>query len=290
VRAPVTIFGGKFYMLGHLLPLVPEHFTYVEPFGGAGWLLFAKEPSPVEVYNDINGHLHNFFRVLREPSLFPRFQRMCEATPYSRQVFSECRAPNPAADSEPVRRAWRFFVVAAQSFSGRHTNSSWSKCTTHSRRGMSMVNSRWLNAVENLPAVHHRLRGVLVESQDFRDCILEADNPGAFFYVDPPYPLEARAGRTNVYEFEMSDDDHRDLVGILLGLKGKALVSGYPSDIYRRLEYNGWKVLEVARSSFAAATGRTRQHARRGAGTVAKSQARTECLWLSPNNEKGLLT
>lgn len=80
-------------MLGRLLPLIPPHHTYVEVFGGGAALLFNKEPSPVEVYNDIDGNLVNFFRVLRDPEKFQRFYQLLQLTPYSREEFRYCFNP-----------------------------------------------------------------------------------------------------------------------------------------------------------------------------------------------------
>lgn len=73
LRSPICWFGGKGLMVSKLLPLIPPHHIYVEVFGGGASLLFAKEPSPVEVYNDIDSGLVNFFRVLRDPEKFARF-------------------------------------------------------------------------------------------------------------------------------------------------------------------------------------------------------------------------
>lgn len=77
-------------MVKHLLNFVPPHYIYVEPFGGAAWLLFAKPPSPVEVYNDIDSGLVNFYRVLRDPEKFKEFYRLVSLTPYSREEFYYC--------------------------------------------------------------------------------------------------------------------------------------------------------------------------------------------------------
>lgn len=60
MRPPIPWFGGKQLMSGRLLPLFPEHRTYVEVFGGAGALLFGKNPSAVEVYNDLDSDLVNW--------------------------------------------------------------------------------------------------------------------------------------------------------------------------------------------------------------------------------------
>ncbi|MCL2004695.1 MAG: DNA adenine methylase [Planctomycetaceae bacterium] len=63
--------------------------TYIEPFGGSGAILFAKEPSPVEIYNDLYSDLVTFYRVLRNPKTYKKLIRFLENSPYSRELFYE---------------------------------------------------------------------------------------------------------------------------------------------------------------------------------------------------------
>jgi DNA adenine methylase len=117
---PVTVFqfpGGKFYLIKKLLPLIPPHEVYVEVFGGAAALLFNKPPSKVEVYNDINSELVNFFHVLRDDVRWKILQEKLLLTPYSREEFElACREESGVDD---VERARRFYVRIQQSFSGK---------------------------------------------------------------------------------------------------------------------------------------------------------------------------
>lgn len=57
MKPPITYYGGKQKLIKHLLPLIPEHNLYAEPFFGGGALFWAKEPSNVEVINDTNREL-----------------------------------------------------------------------------------------------------------------------------------------------------------------------------------------------------------------------------------------
>jgi len=74
-----------------LLPYFPQHTKYVEVFFGGGAVFFKKEPSPVEVINDIDGDVHNLYFVLRHQELFSRFKRFAEATLHCRGTFNSCR-------------------------------------------------------------------------------------------------------------------------------------------------------------------------------------------------------
>ncbi len=261
VTHPLCWFGGKFALAGRIINLTPRHQIYVEPFAGGGHVFFAKDPSPVEVLNDLDSDLTNFYEVLRDPELFVEFERMVNFTPYSREVFAVCQA-NYSKYNDPVKRAWAFFVRYRQARDSL-PQSSWSYAVGQSRRGMSTSVSRWVTSIDGLPDVHQRLRGVQVENRDFADVIDTYDNPATWFYCDPPYLWETR--KAGKYMVEMSDADHLDLIDILLDLKGMCLLSGYKCDMYEPLETMRLESIIVPTHSGAT------------------KEPRQENLWLSPN-------
>ena len=119
-RLAFFYYGGKFSHLNWLLPLLPPTPAYVEPFGGSAAVLINRHPSPVETYNDINGEVVNFFRVLREKP--EELVTKLGLTPYSREEFFE--ALDPGVD--PVERARRFYVRIRQAHgSSGDTNTPW---------------------------------------------------------------------------------------------------------------------------------------------------------------------
>lgn len=154
-------------MVHHLVPMIPPHHTYVEPFAGAASLFWAKPPSPVEVLNDLNSGLVNFYRVLRDPDQFPAFQKEVSLTPYSREEFSDARE-SWEQETDPVQKAARWFVLARQSFAGRLEKGGWGLTITESNRGMSKEISSYLGVIDKLPEFHARLRMAQIEHQDFR--------------------------------------------------------------------------------------------------------------------------
>ena len=79
-------YGGKFSHLDWLLPLLPDCTHYCEPFAGSGAVLFNRDSSPVETYNDLDGEVVNFFRVLRQEK--ERLMEAISLTPFSREEFS----------------------------------------------------------------------------------------------------------------------------------------------------------------------------------------------------------
>jgi len=268
-------FGGKGRMLAKLLPLLPECHTYVEPFGGAAWVLLNRAPSPVEVYNDINGELVNLFKVLADPEAFERFHRRVALLPYSRTLWREYRETYQE-QTEPVERAVRFFVTIRQGFSGQ--GGAWSFSVTASNRCMASHVSSWLSCIEGLAQLHQRLQRVQIEYADWR-CILDTyDTPVTLFYCDPPYVPGTR--RSGGYKHELTTEEHTELVERLLGVRGMVALSGYLNDIYRPLEDAGWE--RTKWETACDAVGRTRDTGVRGLGVALAKQPRVECLWRNP--------
>ena len=276
--SPIPSFGGKGRTVHRLLPLLPEHHTFVEPFCGAASLFFAKEPSPVEVLNDIDGDIANFFRVLRDPETFEGFRRKVEATPYSREQYAECQAHLAGDQGSDVTRAWAYFVLARQSFSARVESGTWGHVITESARGIAAMNSKWLSAIGRLPEVHARLMSAQIENLDFRKVLRGYDTPNTLYFLDPPYtgPTRRRGG----YKHEMTAEDHRDLVQVLLSVKGKVILTGFPSDAYEPLEKAGWTTRDWNHLSYAP--GRTRKTGLKGSGALTRD-VREERVWISPN-------
>jgi len=237
-------YGGKFSHLSWLLPLLPECHHYCEPFGGSAAVLLNRHPSPVETYNDLDGEVVNFFRVLRDkPEIMARAIAL---TPFSREEFY--RAVSARVDSLPdVERARFFFIRARQARTGLAQTASlgrWANCKNTSRGGMSGVVSRWLGSVEMLPQVAERLLRVQIENRPAMDVIRLYDDSSTLFYCDPPYPHDSR-GDAKAYGFEMSDEAHIELAFVLNRIKGKAAVSGYRCRLADKL-YKDWNRYDAA--------------------------------------------
>ncbi len=274
-RGPLMWFGGKGNLVGRLRPLIPPHRRYVEVFGGGAVLLFRKEPVEVEVYNDVDGDLVNFFRVLRHPRQFRAFYRRALLTPHSRPDYEFCRDTYQEV-TDPVERAYRFFITARQAMSGK-VSTTWSFSVTTSHRGMAGTASRWLSCLESLPAFYARMMRVQIEQDDFRKVIPRYDTPETFFYCDPPYHPATR--RSGGYQHEMSPADHRDLVRLLLQVQGKVLLSGYAHPCYRPLEEAGWHRIDFPTACHAAVC--SRRSGLQGEGSARRLQARLETVWFN---------
>ena len=232
-------YGGKYSHLDWLLPLLPKCHHYCEPFSGSAAILLNREPSAVETYNDIDGEVANFFRVLRNhPS---RLIKAIALTPFCREEFFIACSRNGHKISD-LERARRFFVRARQVRTGLAQTASvgrWANCKNTTRAGMSGVVSRWLGSVEMLPYIAERFLRVQIENRPAIEIVRLYDAKQTLFYCDPPYPHESR-GDDKAYGTEMTDDEHGQLAKVLRKVNGMVAVSGYRCDLMDKL-YNGFK-------------------------------------------------
>jgi DNA adenine methylase len=230
MQQPLKWFGGKAYLAKRIVERMPPHKVYVEPYAGGLSVLLAKDPEEVsEVVNDLDGDLTNFWEVLQSERDFPRFVRIVEAIPFSEHEWTVANQLNGKGD-DAVYSAVDFFVNCRQSLGGMGKSFA-PLSTKRRRRGMNEQASAWLTAVEGLPEVHKRLKRVVVLNRPALEVIRKQDTPETLFYLDPPYLHETRTA-TDVYRFEMTWNDHRDLLVALQGLKGKVILSGYRHALY----------------------------------------------------------
>lgn len=236
-------YGGKYSHLDWLLPLLPKTQHFCEPFGGSAAVLLNREPSPVETYNDIDGEVVNFFRVLRDKT--EELIQAIALTPFSREEF-ELAIYGPREGLSDLERARRFYVRARQVRTGLAQTASsgrWAHCRLTSRAGMAGAVSRWLGSIEDLPEIARRLLRVQIEHDDAINVIRRYDSKETLFYCDPPYPHDSR-GDSNAYAHEMTDKQHRELAHVLHHVQGKVALSGYHCDLLDKL-YSDWYCIEA---------------------------------------------
>jgi len=271
-RPVLRYMGAKWRLAPWILRHLPwPHDAYVEPFGGSAAVLLRKDPSPLEVWNDLGEEVYNFFRVLRDEELCARLVRALEFTPWHRLEFEECYAGLGGPEDDPVERARRFFVVSWQGIRGAHTaRPAWRYVKTGSDFA-KVPPETW--AFDHLYAASLRLRRVQFEHRDAFEVIRDYDGPETLYYVDPPYLASLRSTWGSQYEVDTATEEwHKELLDLLLGVKGMVVLSGYPSELYREvLEARGWlRVETLAR------------------GNALRRGDRVEALWLSPKAQERL--
>ncbi len=227
-------YGGKFSHLDWLLPLLPSCHHYCEPFSGSGAVLLNRKPSPVETYNDIDGDVVNFFRVLRDKH--EELIRAIALTPFSREEYHIAIHGGTCGITD-VEQARRFYIRARQTRTGLAQTASlgrWANCKHSSRAGMSGVVSRWLGGIDALDDIAQRLLRVQIENRPAVDVIRLYDSPETLFYCDPPY-LHATRGDAKAYGFEMDEEQHREFAEVVNQCRGMVAVSGYQHPLMENL-------------------------------------------------------
>jgi DNA adenine methylase len=207
---PLAYIGGKNRLAARLIELFPDHKTYVEPFCGGAQVFFHKEPSKVEILNDLNDDIFNFLRVcqLHQDELI----RCLRYSVVSRRWFDlfEKTAPETLTD---IQRAARFFFLQKNCYGGLVTRRNF--CT--SVQDHSNYNPAALPDL--ITRTHERLLRVQLECLPYQDILRKYDRPYTFFYLDPPYFNKP------YYKFNFTEQDYIELAARLKALKGKFLLS-----------------------------------------------------------------
>jgi DNA adenine methylase len=236
MKTPITYYGGKQTLLKYLLPLIPKHRMYCEPFFGGGAVFFAKPKSEVEVINDINGEIVNFFKVIK--TKFPELQKEIKATLHSRELYRNAMVVYAHPDLfTDVKRAWALWVLTNQGFAGMI--GSWGFGKDDSKEA-ALANKRDAFTKE----YEDRLTKVQVENNNAIKVINRCDDKETFIYADPPY-IGSDQGHYKGY----SESDYRELLDALAKVKGKFLLSSYPSKILATyIKKYKWKVQKVTKN------------------------------------------
>lgn len=245
-RTPLTYYGGKQGLARQILPLMPSHRVYLEPFAGGAAMLFAKPRCERETLNDLDGQIMRFWRALRDRPL--ELADAVASTPYGREEWEGSRDGEADDDVEAARR---LLVNVDQSFS--RSRRSWSVPCIGDGRGRWQPGS-WENLPPKLTAAAERLRGVALERGDGVDMIARWDRADSLVYVDPPYVGDHRLAPEHGYAVDAGGDLWPRLAEALASVREAAvLVSGYPCAEMAEL---GWREVPlVARRSVQARDG-----------------------------------
>lgn len=258
MRAPYSYFGGKSRLASRLLPLMPPHRVYVEPFFGSGAVFFAKKPAHHEIINDVSRNVVTFLRVLRDQPA--ELERVCALTPHARDEF--LAADLEAEDLDDLERARRFWVRVNQSFAQAvNTSTGWSLTIARTQSRPATIAGR----VARFGALAERLMSASIDNRDAVDVIESAAGSGTLIYADPPYLSETRVmrrGSAGDYEHDMADQaNHRRLIAALRCTTSKVMISGYPSTLYDELLAD-WHSVDMGATSSTSNSRRSTRGAR----------------------------
>jgi len=230
LKTPITYYGGKQKLAGVIVQLIPPHVMYAEPFAGGATIFFAKPPAKVEVLNDTNRELINFYRVVSEK--YHDLYKEIRQTLHSRKLYQDAQVvyANPHLFSE-VKRAWAVWVLCNQGFAGK-INGGWGYSRNRNILPVLLANKK--EQFNELYA--KRLGRVHLECSDALTVIQRWDSPASFFYCDPPY-VGSNCGHYDAY----TQNDFEQLLSCLSKIQGKFLLSSYPSELLTAwTQENNW--------------------------------------------------
>ncbi|MCM1026509.1 MAG: DNA adenine methylase [Roseburia sp.] len=226
--------GSKWSIAEWIIGFFPPHSSYLEPFFGSGEVLFRKPRSPIETVNDLDGEVVNLFRWIREDP--EKLAHEIYYIPYARQVYEESYG-EPPGDS--LQQAVRFAIRLQMGY-GYRTNGErvgWKRDIQG--REAAYAARDWRSLPERLLEAAERLRGVQIENRPAVELIREYHSEKVLLYLDPPYMPQTRYRKQ--YRHEMfTEESHEELLAAALQHKGPVLISGYDSDLYRRM-LRGWR-------------------------------------------------
>jgi DNA adenine methylase len=236
MSSPIKWVGGKSRLRKHIIAAIPPHTCYVEPFAGAAWVLFGKPPSDVEVLNDRDQELINFFRVVktRPEELLASFHWEL----VSRAEFQRLADLDPSTLND-IERAHRFYYIIMAGWGGELNYPRFQTSITDGGHGNRLIGAL-KHLRERIEPVHARLRTVIIENLDWTECIDRYDRAGTAMYIDPPYP----DNKCNYAHNMRSWDDHTKLVERLGSAKCKWILSSYDVPEVHKL-YGAYHILPV---------------------------------------------
>lgn len=241
MKSFLSYMGGKSLLTKHIIPLLPPHTCYVEPFCGAAWLLFRKEPSQVEIINNINSDLVTLYRVIKHH--LEEFIRYFKWTLVARDEFEWFLREAPSSLTD-IQRAVRFYYLSRTGYGGKIVNPTFTVSPTRPPR------LNLLRIEEDLSTAHLRLSQVYIENRPYYDLITRHDRPGTLFYVDPPYyNCEDYYGK-GIF----SKDDFGVLSSLLSGISGRFVFSINDTPEIRDL-FSPFRILEAPTTYLAAGAG-----------------------------------
>jgi DNA adenine methylase len=230
MKTPITYYGGKQRLLKYIIPLIPKHTLYAEPFTGGGAVFFAKEPSEIEVLNDTNRQVITFYEVAK--SDYKKLKRKIDTTLHSKEshAFAKIIYDNPRFFGK-VDIAWSVWVLASCSFASMLGGSfGYDKVR-------QTTTKKFANKKDNFTEeISKRLENAEIECRDAVEIIRTRDTKDSFFYCDPPY-FNADMGHYKGY----TEAEFERLLKQLSKIQGKFLLSSYPSEILADyVKKNGW--------------------------------------------------
>ena len=228
--------GSKAQMLQYIYELIPPHKCWVDVFGGSAVVTLNKKPSKVEIYNDIDDTLVNLMRILADENKFNEFEKRIKYLPYAFTEFNKYKEKYKNNDyTDDVDKAITRWYLGNTSLKGIPR--------AFQRNNNTNVALTYANKKNSLIYIHNRLKTIVIENIDYEKLINKYDSNQTVFYCDPPYMPETRY-ENKTYKNDMTNKNHIQFLETMTKIQGKAIISGYNSELYNNYLSN-WNKREI---------------------------------------------
>lgn len=225
MKALIKYPGSKWGLARWIISHFPEHHSYLEPFFGSGAVFFNKPRSNIETINDIDGNVVNLFKQIKDDP--EKLAREIYLTPYARETYEKAYNAEPRNDFE---KAVFFYIRSCMGHGFRTTGEKVGWKVDIQGREKAYAAKDWCNIPDKIMEATERLRGVQIENRSAVDVIKRYNFENVLIYCDPPYVLHTRCRKQ--YKYEMTNDDHEELLDTIIAHKGPVIISGYASPLY----------------------------------------------------------
>lgn len=232
-KSPFAWMGSKATIADWVISYFPPNYPklrYVEVFGGTGSILMNKIPSEVEIYNDFNSHLTNFFEVVRSHRevFFEELDKLIVSEDLYKYFYN-------GIDNSPndIERAVRYFYIMSFCHKGKFNG------------GFSVIpDANYIQKLEwkkaCLTYISKRMKNCLVMNKSYEKVITANDTKDTLLYLDPPY-----VGTEDYYKKlanSFTKQDHIKLRDLLRDFKGTFILS-YEADPFISDLYSEFMIL-----------------------------------------------
>lgn len=255
--------GSKAKAIRNILPHLPYTSMYCEPFGGSGAILLARRPSRLEVFNDRFSGVTSFYRALRDrkEELIERLSVLIHSREefiWSQRTWKDC--------GDIVERAARWYYCVRNSFGSQGLYFG------RSKNPKALFANKLHTNLNLFHTIHERIKNVQIENLTWQHCFTDYDHDDCVWYLDPPY-YKATKG---MYECELPDEEHVELLERAWNLKGFVAVSGYANDLYSRFPWSYIYTWEQASTTLGIANTQSNNLS----GVVLERGTATEVLYI----------
>lgn len=246
MKKPVLKYpGAKNRIADWICEYIPLHDVYLEPFFGSGAVFFNKNPAKIETLNDLDDNIVNYFKVIRENH--KELAEALEMTPYSREEYN--RSFEILESDSDIERARKFAVKCWQGFGCSNLYKNGFRSSQQNKS--PQTTKEWNGFPDRLKIAAERLKEAQIEKLPAIELIKRYDSADVFIYADPPYLRGIR--KSYLYRYEMTDDEHAELLEVLKDHPGKVMISGYDSELYNTM-LSGWIKVEKKTQADAGAS------------------------------------